>query len=117
MSVINASIYNKRQPRREGLRKKIPVADLKNLLKKQLIHEAAAENIRMEIPISVSVVHRRAPETHFMETVKDDRNCRVGSKPGQRKRTTNVCSVCPEKPYLCRKNCFKIWHTRINLIM
>ena len=94
MSVINASIiYNTTQPQREGPRKKIPLADLKILLIKQLIHEAAAEKLRREIPIPVPGIQRLAAETHFMETVKDDRNCRVCSKPGQRKRT-NVCSVC-----------------------
>ncbi|KAK3793509.1 hypothetical protein RRG08_004695 [Elysia crispata] len=68
-----------------------------------------------ELPLPVPAVQRLAPETHFMETVKQDRNCRVCSMPRQRKRTTNTCSVCPGKPHLCRKDCFKIWHTRLNL--
>ena len=58
------------RPQREGPRKKIPLAHLKNLLIEQLIHETAAENIRREIPIPVSAVQRLAPETSFMETVK-----------------------------------------------
>ncbi|KAK3791569.1 hypothetical protein RRG08_002925 [Elysia crispata] len=39
----------------------------------------------------VQVVARLAPESHFAEMVRADRKCKVCSKPGNRKRKTNVC--------------------------
>ena len=100
MSVINARIiYDKMRPQREGPRKKIPLADL---LIKQLTHEAAAENIRRKIPMPVPAVELLSPETHFMETVKDDRNCRSIVSQDKEKEQ-QMCSVCPERPYLRRK--------------
>ena len=96
----------------------------KDALISQLTEAAAALNAAPEpAPIMpalntpqnapVQVVARLAPESHFAETVRADRNCKVCSKPGNCKRTTNVCATCPGKPHLCRNVCFQTWHTRI----
>lgn len=37
--------------------------------------------------------------------------CRVCYKEGQRKQSTFVCEVCPDKPGLCAVNCFDKFHS------
>lgn len=50
---------------------------------------------------------------HLVDWVPQDRNCVVCSGPGRRKRTTYICTGCPDKPYLCPKLCFKLYHTKL----
>ena len=114
-AIVNASIIF--HLKSGNNRKKMPLSDFKDMLIRQLLEASAESNQRTrEVPAPVALVERLVPETHFMETVKKDRNCRVCSKPGKRKRTTNVCSSCLEKPHMCKNNCFKIWHTKQALV-
>ncbi|GFO32328.1 PiggyBac transposable element-derived protein 4 [Plakobranchus ocellatus] len=116
ITIVNSSIiFNHLQSAQQN-QKKIPLACYKDLLIQQLMDATAEDTQRTrEVPLPVAVAQRLAPETHFQETMQVDRNCRVCSTPQKRKRTRTVCSVCPGKPYLCKKDCFRIWHTRQNL--
>ena len=115
-AIVNASIIF--HLKSGNNKKKMPLSDFKDMLIRQLLEANAESNQRTrEVPSPVALAERLVPETHFMEIVKKDRNCRVCSKPGKRKRTTNVCSSCPGKPHMCKNNCFKIWHTKQALVL
>ena len=43
---------------------------------------------------------------------KPQARCRVCSSKGKRTDTRYVCGVCPGKPGLCVKECYRIWHTK-----
>ena len=51
---------------------------------------------------------------HFPETSSSRRDCRVCSSrvPGQtRHLTAIVCGTCTDRPHLCARECFRIYHT------
>ena len=55
---------------------------------------------------------------HFPETSSTRRDCRVCSSraPGhQRHLTTIICGTCLDHPHLCARECFRIYHTRVNI--
>ncbi|KAM3940653.1 LOW QUALITY PROTEIN: piggyBac transposable element-derived protein 4-like [Leptodactylus fuscus] len=46
---------------------------------------------------------------------KNQKRCRVCAKRGIRKDTIYQCDTCPEKPGLCMKECFRIYHTSLDI--
>ncbi|KAK3787818.1 hypothetical protein RRG08_038520 [Elysia crispata] len=109
LTVINASIIHNAKRIAVGMTK-LELVNFKNMLIQQLTAAACIERQEAprEIQVPVQALDRLAPESHFLETLKKDRNCRVCSEPGNRKRTVHVCATCPGKPHLCEGNCFKI---------
>ncbi|RUS91125.1 hypothetical protein EGW08_001150 [Elysia chlorotica] len=96
--------------------KKWALADFQDSLIAELCDAAAtAQAVPRQIPQNIKGFSCLSPATQIMESEKKDRNCRVCSRPEKRKRTTNVCATCPGRPYLCKKPCFKVWHTKTNL--
>ncbi|KAG8566940.1 hypothetical protein GDO81_013429 [Engystomops pustulosus] len=64
---------------------------------------------------------RIVPGQHFPGVVpqtaskgRSQKRCRVCSKNGIRKDTIHHCETCPEKPGLCMKDCFRIYHTSLD---
>lgn len=43
---------------------------------------------------------------------KPQARCRVCSSRGLRRESVYICPICPSKPGLCMKECFKLWHTK-----
>ena len=64
-------------------------------------------------PADTPVLTRLKDTKHLVTAVEKQRECRVCSFAVQnkRKRTSYVCSSCPEKPHLCPKDCFLKYHT------
>ena len=55
---------------------------------------------------------------HFTDTSSTRRDCRVCSsrQPGQQRHlTTIICATCSDHPHLCAWECFRIYHTRVNI--
>ena len=55
---------------------------------------------------------------HFPENGSTRRDCRVCSTRGPggtRHLTTTYCSTCSDHPHLCIGQCFRDYHTRVNL--
>ncbi|GFO33718.1 PiggyBac transposable element-derived protein 4 [Plakobranchus ocellatus] len=117
LTVINACILFDKGRVRDDKYQKTTLLNFKDLLIQQLTDRAAdLEPVaKRQPPQPVATVERMAPQSHFIISVKEDRNCRVCSRPEKRKRTTTVCATCPGRPYLCKKNCFKLWHTKLNI--
>ena len=116
LTVINASIIHNTK-RLVVSMKKLELVNFKNMLIQQLTEAACIERQEAprEIQVPVQALDRLAPESHFLESLKKDRNYRVCSGPGNRKRTVHACATCPGKPHLCKGNCFRVWHTRQNI--
>lgn len=47
---------------------------------------------------------------HLIDFDGADRQCLHCSKEKRRKRTSFYCTVCPDKPHLCAKGCFRAYH-------
>ena len=55
---------------------------------------------------------------HFPDTSSTRRDCRVCSsrQPGQQRHlTTVICATCSDHPHLCTRECFRAYHTRVNI--
>ncbi|KAM3936742.1 piggyBac transposable element-derived protein 4-like [Leptodactylus fuscus] len=75
----------------------------------------------LEVPgPSTSETHgsRIVPGQHFPSEVpqtakkgKTQKRCRVCYKRGIRRDTIYQCDTCPDKPGLCMKECFRLYHT------
>ena len=55
---------------------------------------------------------------HFPDSGPTRRDCRVCSTRGpggNRHLTTTFCSSCSDHPHLCIGQCFRVYHTRVNL--
>ena len=53
---------------------------------------------------------------HFPETSSTRRDCRVCNSrvPGERRHlTTIICGTCSDRPHLCARECFRVYHTRV----
>ena len=109
LTVINASIIHNMKRLAVGM-KKLELVNFKNMLIQQLTEAACIERQEAprEIQVPIQALDRLAPESHFLGSLKKDRNCCVCSGPGNRKRMVHVCATCPGKPHLCKGNCFKI---------
>ena len=111
LTVINANIIHNTKRLAVGM-KKLELVNFKNMLIQQLTEAACIE--RQEAPretqVPVQALDRLSPESHFLESLKKDRNCRVCREPGNRKRIVHVCATCHGKPHLCKGNCFSLAH-------
>ena len=56
--------------------------------------------------------------SHFPDAGSTRRDCRVCSvrgPDGKRRLTTSFCSTCNDHPHLCIGECFRKYHTRVNI--
>lgn len=51
---------------------------------------------------------------HFVDCVESEKDCKVCSKTGARKKTKYVCTGCADHPHLHPKTCFRVFHTQAN---
>ena len=97
--------------RDEG-QKKTSLLQYKHSLVRQLVEKAKsirpADQVSHFVAVPNVAVNCNRP-AHLVKWVKDDRNCKVCSGPGARKRTNFICDTC--NVYLHPKNCFVAFHT------
>ena len=56
--------------------------------------------------------------SHFPDAGSTRRDCRVCSvrgPDGKRRLTTSFCSTCSDHPHLCIGECFRKYHTHVNI--
>ncbi|XP_037910066.1 piggyBac transposable element-derived protein 4-like [Hermetia illucens] len=57
---------------------------------------------------------------HYMELIpptnknrRPRRKCRLCYRNKRRRETAYICAACPDKPSLCVRNCFRLYHEEI----
>lgn len=97
--------------------KKISLRQFKDQLIEELISYAVEIILnqperRISGPKASKTFERFEGDKHLVYCTEQDRNCVVCSKPAKRKHTNFLCNGCSNKPHLCPKNCFAIYHTK-----
>ena len=111
--VNNAHILYKKY---SSTARKMPLKDFRRELAVQLCQGVVQEVRPTHQRYDQSVERLRG--RHFPDKAQKRRDCRICSQRGhggERKLVNTFCATRSDKPALCLGECYKLYHTRVNL--